>query len=352
MKIFKKILILIAITSITIATLIGSVSKNLLINSRDTLKIPTKVAVFLYRASDNYISEVKKNLENIQKENEGKVEFTFFDGQGNQVIQNESIDKALKEDFDIFIINLVDINLDSMKDILNKIARKNIPLIIQGTPTKEIINVIKDFSRAYFIGSDTQQSGVLEGKIVVDAWNANKQAIDKNNDNVLQYIMLHGKINSPGAIDRTKYSISTINDAGIKTEELASKFCDWEKECAKTNVESLFLNYGDKIEAIIANNDAMAIGAIEALQKYGDNKGNKEKNILVFGIDALPEAKDLVNKGFMTGTVIQDPRAEADALYSVGMNLVYDKAPLEGTNYKVDNTGITIRLPYEEYIKP
>ena len=51
----------------------------------------------------------------------------------------------------------------------------------------------------------------------------------------------------------------------------------------------------------------MAIGAIEALQKYGYNKGDKSKYIPVVGIDGIPEAKDLINKGFMTGTVIQDP---------------------------------------------
>ena len=352
MKVFKKILIFITISSITIATLIGGASKNLFINLNYNPKTPIKVAVFLYRANDNYISQVRKNLENIQKENEDKVQFSFFDGNGNQGIQNESIDKALNENFDLFIINLVDTKVDAIEDIFNKIEQKNIPFILDGTPTKDIINFIKPYNHTVFIGTDTQQSGVLQGKIIVNSWNANKQAIDKNNDNVLQYIMLHGKINSPGAIDRTKYSILTINNAGIKTEELASKFCDWEKECAKTNIESLFLNYGDKIEAIIANNDAMAIGAIQALQKYGYNKGNKEKNILVVGVDGIPEAQNMVNKGFMAGTDIQDARAEAEAIYSIGMNLVYGKAPLEDTNYKFDDTGIIIRLPYEEYIKP
>ena len=53
----------------------------------------------------------------------------------------------------------------------------------------------------------------------------------------------------------------------------------------------------------------------------------------------------------MTGSVFQDPRAFADALYTVGMNLVDNKDPLEGTNYKFDETGVTIKLPYYEYIQ-
>ena len=52
----------------------------------------------------------------------------------------------------------------------------------------------------------------------------------------------------------------------------------------------------------------------------------------------------------MTGSVLQDPSAMAKALYTVGMNLVYNKNPLDGTEYKFDNTGVAIRIPYKEYI--
>ena len=106
-----------------------------------------------------------------------------------------------------------------------------------------------------------------------------------------------------------------------------------------------------RIEAIIANSDPMAIGAIEALQKYGYNNGDKAKTIPVVGIDGIPEARDLIKKGFMTGTVVQDPSAMAQALYTVGMNLVDNKDPLEGTDYKFDETGVTIKLPYYQYIQ-
>ena len=40
----------------------------------------------------------------------------------------------------------------------------------------------------------------------------------------------------------------------------------------------------------------------------------------------------------------------ADALYIIGMNLVARKKPLEGTQYKFDDSGVTIRIPYKAYI--
>lgn len=161
--------------------------------------------------------------------------------------------------------------------------------------------------------------------------------------------MLRGKRDSSVADARTEYAISTINGAGIKTQQIASVNCDWDQDLARAAIESIFLRYGGKIEAIIANNDAMAIGAIEALQKYGYNKGDESKTIVVVGIDAIPAARELIKKGFMTGTVIQDPHALAEAFYTVGMNLVNNRDPLENTNYKFDDTGVVIRLSYQEY---
>ena len=53
----------------------------------------------------------------------------------------------------------------------------------------------------------------------------------------------------------------------------------------------------------------------------------------------------------MTSTVIQDAPNIAKSLYTVGMNLVYNRNPLDGTEYKFDYTGVSIRIPYKEYVK-
>ena len=349
MKISKKLLALILISGLMSATFISFFQNNVIASSNVTERSPIKVGVFIYDFNDQYVSLVKQNLEEIQKENENIVEFNFFDAKGNQVIQNESIDKVLTENYNLLIINLVNFNIDLLQDTLKKIKEKNIPLILYNEPDENIIR-FKDLPKqTIFVASDINQSGILQGQLLVDKWNTDKESIDKNGDNIIQYVMLKGRVNTPVAIARTKYSISTINDAGIKTEEIASIPSEWNQDLARSSIESLFLRYGNKIEAIIANNDAMAIGAIEALQKYGYNKGDKSMTIPVVGIDGIPAARDLIQKGFMTGTVFQDPHAIAEALYTIGMNLSSSKYPLENTNYKFDNTGIVIRLPYQKY---
>ena len=96
----------------------------------------------------------------------------------------------------------------------------------------------------------------------------------------------------------------------------------------------------------------MAIGAVRALQKYGYNNGNITKTIPVVGVDAVPEARELISKGFMLGSPLQDPLDMVNAIYTIGLNLVYGRNPVEGTPYSLDETGAAVRIPFQEYSGP
>ncbi|WP_143765877.1 galactose ABC transporter substrate-binding protein, partial [Clostridium beijerinckii] len=277
-------------------------------------------AVLLFSFDDPYISLVRKGLEEIQNKNTSSVDFTFYDGKRNQNIQNALLDSVLQSDYNLLLINLVDLDQSTVESVIYKAKQKNIPLILFNTVPFETIP-IKSYSKALVISTDAIQSGVLQGDLIINEWNSNKNDIDRNGDNALQYILLKGPNNITVTNARSLYSISTINKSGIKTQEILSKTCNWDENCAEDSIKLLFLSYGKNIEAIISNNDAMAIGAVNSLQSYGYNKGDKSKYIPVFGIDGIPEAIDLIDRGIMSGTVSQDPNQTAEALYVVGMNL-------------------------------
>ena len=308
---------------------------------------PVRAAVLLYRFDDTYISLVRQGFEEIQKNNEGKIQFTFYDGKNDQGIQNQTIDTLMEnKSVDLLLLNIVDVK--SGYEVINRIKGYNIPVVLFN---REPLNIsaVQSYTKAYFVGTNAAEAGILQGNIIINAWNKNKTVMDVNGDNILEYIMLIGENDNKEAIERTQYSISTINDAKIQTGELASAVCQWDRQIAKDKFEQLYLYYGNKIEAIISNNDEMAIGAIEALQKYGYNLGDPSKTITVVGVDAIPAAQELIKKGEMTGSVLQDAPAMAEACYAIGMNLVNEKPPLDGTQYKFDETGVSVRIPYKEY---
>lgn len=346
MKIFKRILSFITIIFLINSIIISCSKKSVSTVSAETK--PVKVAVFLLDFTDDLISEIRQNLEAIQKENPNKVEYTFFDGKSNQDIQDEQLDKVLNErTADLLLLNIV--NRGKAQTVINRIKETNIPVILfNREPVTPV--PIQSYSRALYIGTDATQAGELQGKMLINAWKSSRQFIDRNDDKIMQYVMLEGESDNTEAIQRTKYSISTIEKAGINTQQIALKICDWRENLAYNDTKSLLEKYKKEIEVIIANDDTMAIGAIKALQEYGYNKGDKSETIPVVGVDITPVAKEYIQKGYMLGSVFQDPKAYAEALYACGMNLINYKSPIADTKYTLDDTRVSIRIPHTDYL--
>lgn len=317
-------------------------------NPNSNARSPIKVAVLLYSFDYLYNKMIQQELDNIQKENPDKVEYVYFDGKGDPDVQSQIMNDIVESDFDLFIFNIGQKRKDVMDNIFFKIQQKNLPLIFLNSTVPES-STVKYYSKVAFINIDFKESSIVQGKLIVDEWKTNKKALDKNGDNKLQYVMLQGRPNSILADIRTKYPILTINEAGIETQELASIPANWDKNLAKNSISSAFLKFGNNIEAIIVNDDTMSVGAVEALQQYGYNKGNKSKYIAVFGVDGTPEAKSLIKQGFMSGTVSEETEPIAKALYDVGMNLVAGRNPTVGTDLKINDKEIIVPIKYEPY---
>ncbi|OOM74931.1 galactose ABC transporter substrate-binding protein [Clostridium sp. BL-8] len=345
MKLLTKILIVTVVVTSSIEVLFYRLASYAQVGTNR----PVRASVLLREPADPYNALLKENLENIQNQEKGKIEFNFYDSKNNQAEQDKLLNNILEEgNTDLVLINVIEPK--ETKSIIDKIKMKNIPVVFFNIEEPNM-DALRSYNKAYFVGTNSEEAGILQGEILVRLWNQNKATIDKNHDNIMQYVMLMGNKDNLEAIGRTRYSVSTINDAGIQTQELALKVCNWDKNQAIVAMEQAFLQNGDKIEAVISNNDAMAIGAIEVLQKYGYNKGDANKTIPVVGVDAIPEARELIRKGEMAGTVIQDAYKMAKAVYDIGMNLVHNRPPLEGTEYKFDSTGVSVRIPYREYIE-
>ena len=122
---------------------------------------PTKVAVFLFDFSDDFISQIRQSLEDVQNENKGKVEYTFYDAKANQIIQTESINKVLNEGIDLILLNIVDRR--EAQTVINRIKENNIPVILfQREPVTLV--PIQSYAKAMYIGTDAKQAGFCKGK--------------------------------------------------------------------------------------------------------------------------------------------------------------------------------------------
>ena len=301
-----------------------------------------KIGVLIYKYDDTYISSVRQALE-AEAKDDVEVELLMNDGQNDQSKQNDQIDILIEKKVNALIVNIVDIG--AAKSAIDKAEEAGIPVIFFNREPDT--DVTKAYDKARFVGTRPEEAGIIQGEMMAEVWNEGKY--DRNNDSTMQYVMLKGDADNPEAIARTEYSIKTLNEAGIKTEELGLQVANWDNDKANQAVEAWLAKDGDKIEFIIANNDGMASGAIAALQNAGYNSGDSNKYIPVFGVDATEEAVSLIGKGEMTGTVKQDGEGMAKAVYAMAKNVAKGKDFIEGTSYEYDETGVSVRIPYQAY---
>ena len=295
-----------------------------------------KVGVFYYTFADTYISSVRTALD-AQLDSLG-VAYQNFDGNNNQTTQNEQIQTALTDGYNLLIVNMV---TSGSPDVANEIISmaNGTPVIFFNRAIEADGNegtVLNANATISFIGTDAPEAGHLQGKMVGEYLLANWDTVDLNGDGKISYAMFKGDEANVEAIYRTQFGVEDANVVLTEAGKPELEYFDasntskyqvdlggaWSAQAAldymNTNLSQYNEANGNMIELIICNNDNMAEGAISALETAGYNTGAEgSKTIPVFGVDATDAAKELIAAGKMTGTVKQDAEGMAAAIASV-----------------------------------
>lgn len=302
-----------------------------------------KLGVCIYKFDDTFMSYVRNTIEAQAKD---KIEISVQDSQYDQPKQNDQVDQFITQGMTGLAINMVDPSAVSV--LIGKAQKKKLPLVLfNREPTAADM---AKYDKAYYVGAKAQDSGTMEGEIVADYWKKNPSA-DLNKDGVLQYVMLIGDPSNTDAKFRTQYSIQAVQDAGLKVEKVAEDTAMWDRPKAQEKMAAWLTAYAGKIEVVFANNDDMALGAIEALKAAGYFKG--KKYMPVVGVDATPPAKDALKQGTLLGTVLNDATNQGLATFELAYSLAQGKpaattvASLADAEGKPDPKGHYIWVPYQ-----
>lgn len=299
-------------------------------------------AVLFYQYSDTYISTVRSNFETMA--NAADWTLNVQDGQNNQATQNDQLDNVISQGAKVLLVNIVD--MGAAQTVLDKAKAADLPLILFNREPTDI-EVYKSYDKARFVGTRKEEAGIIQGEMIAKKWK--EGSLDRNGNGKLDYVMLHGGLDNGEAVARTEFSVKAIKDAGIEVNEIGMQIAAWDTEKAKTAMDVWASSDLDNIDVVIANNDSMAIGAINALKAVGFNDADKAKHILVYGVDATEEAQEAIRQGFMDGTVKQDAEAMAKAMLALATNAAAGKDYIEGTEYKWDESGVAVRIPYQPF---
>lgn len=271
-----------------------------------------RIGFTIYDQYDTYINELVDDF-NKEIATYGNVSLESFSAKKSQKTQNKQVRHMIENGCDVLIVNPVD-RTEPTK-IIDMAKKSDVPVIFfNREPVEEDL---AKWSRLYYVGANGEQSGVMQGEIAIDAFRKDP-TLDKNKDGVIQYYMLEGEAGHQDAILRTERSVDTIVTSGFEVDKVGSAIANWNSAQAQSKITQYLEQGGEQIELLLANNDDMALGAIQA---YVKAEIPKEEWPLIIGVDGTKEGLKAVNDGDMYGTVYTDQKSQAKVIADLAIAL-------------------------------
>lgn len=271
-----------------------------------------RIGVTLYRGDDSFINNLRERMEEkakaYEKETGTKVILDVVDAKGSQNAQNSQVDRFISLGVDAICVNMVDRSAASY--IISGAMDADIPVVFfNREPVEEDM---RRWEKLYYVGESAKESAVLQGNILVETYKKDPAALDLNGDGKVSYVLLEGETSHQDSLIRTEWSIQTLKDGGVPLEKITGGIANWEKSQGSAWMEKWLDEYPDEIELVISNNDDMALGAADALERRGIKRPVK-----IVGIDGTPQGIEGLDSGKIFGTVQCDSVEYADVVFRI-----------------------------------
>ena len=261
-----------------------------------TSAMAQNIGVSLAYSDDLFLTTLRQAMEQRAKELGVKIQFDHAQGDiGKQLNQ---IQNFAAQKMDAIVVNPVDtMATPKMTKLVTDVG---IPLIyVNLKPAEETLP-----KGVAYVGSDENISGKLQGEEIARLLN--------NKGNL---VILVGELATQAAVLRTE-GVEKVVAKHPEMKIVGKQTANWKRNEAIDLMNNLLVA-GTKIDAVAANNDEMAIGAILALQQAGKDP----KNLVIGGIDATQDALREMERGNLAVTVFQDPKAQGRGAVETAVKL-------------------------------
>ncbi len=253
------------------------------------------------------------------------------DAAGSQRTQDDQVKELLDSGCNILCVNLVD--RADPSDIIDLARERGVPIIFFNR--EPVAEDLMQWDRLYYVGADAAQAGAMQGELAADAIQEYRR-IDRNKDGKIQYVVLEGEPGHQDTIIRTESAVDALKREGIELEKLGCGIANWSRAQAQNRMLQMLSLHQNKIELVLANNDEMALGALDAYAKL-----NYTESALpaFFGVDGTDAGLKAVKEGKLFATVYNNKEGQAQAMIKLAKALVtqkrmdMDKIKLEKNKY-------------------
>ena len=257
------------------------------------------------------------------------VELKLLDARNDQGNQLDQLNTLLTQGIKYFVIIPVQTEMtEQMTQAINEKGGGASFSNIQ--PSEEALRVSKNF---FLASSPESVAGKIQADIIDDYFKKFPAKLLPNN--TINVLMLLGQLGHPAQVLRTNAVLDGLTAKGYNVEILAKDTANWKPDEAQQKMDAWIAAYRDKFNLVIANNDGMALGAVESLMtnKYTDDPSDPAKDadgdgtvlrIPVIGVDATPVALQSMKENKLYATVLQDAKGQSetafDLAYAVAKN--------------------------------
>ncbi|MFO1073213.1 MAG: sugar ABC transporter substrate-binding protein [Geminicoccaceae bacterium] len=259
----------------------------------------TNIGVSMAQFDDNFLTVLRNGMQDYAKKS-GDVSLQVEDAQNDVGKQLNQIQNFVAQGVDAIIVNPVD--TDATPAMTQLATAANIPLVyVNRMPADKKLP-----DKVAFVGSDEKQSGTLEMTEVCKVLGGKGKIL-----------VLMGELSNQAARQRTQDVhdvIATPDCSGIAIIEQQTG--NW-KRTEGTDLMTNWISAGHKFDAVVSNNDEMAIGAIQALKAAGFDM----KTVVVAGVDATQDALAAMKAGDLDVTVFQDAAGQGKGAVDAAVKL-------------------------------
>lgn len=266
----------------------------------DSVKIGVSMALF----DDNFLTTLRNNIESTAKEQ--GVEVQIEDAKNEVGTQLNQIQNFVASGVKAIIVNPVD--TDATVGMSEAAEKAKIPLIYVN---RQPVNIDKLPDNQAFVASDEAVSGTLQ-----------MQEVCKLMKGKGKIVVMMGELSNQAAVQRTKDIEDVIAKDGCKDIKIVEKqTAEW----SRTKGNDLMTNWlsaGTEFDAVVSNNDEMALGAIQALKAAG----RPMDKVIVAGIDATADALAAMKAGDLDVTVFQSAAGQGKGALEAAVKLAKGEA--------------------------
>lgn len=257
------------------------------------------IGVTLLNLSSEFIVMINGAMET--KAKELGVKLVVNDAQRSAEKQVQQVESFIAQKVDAIVLNPCEVEASS--PAVDKALAAGIPIVNVNSETKS--------APTAFVGSRDEESARLAMEYIA------KRLGGKG-----EIVMMHGFMGQAAQIKRDAGAREVLaKNPGLHL--LADQTAEWDRAKAQTLMENWLTAHGDKINAVFAQNDEMAMGALLAIEH-----ANKKDKIIVVGVDAIADALQAVKASRLDATVFQDAAGQGAGSIETALKIIR-KQPFE-----------------------